>query len=239
MVVDPRRWFQPMQLASQQLTDKDRAAVAQAVATAEAKTSAEIVPVVATCSGHYERAVDIAGLWLGLAAMVIVWATWPLAPPEPGSWGHWPESLEAVGLVVAVVLGFIVGAVIASRVGWLLRLFSPRAVLRRAVETGARRAFYDARVHHTQTRHGLLLYVSLLERQAAVLADRDLVEQLGQARLDSLCTQLTTGLKQGSVAEALVQTITTAGESLSGPLPRNSGDVDELPNALVILDRPL
>lgn len=228
-----------MQLASQRLTEADRAAVAHAVAAAEAKTSAEIVPVVATSSERYQRAADIAGLWLGLAAMIAVWATWPLAPPEPGSWGHWPESLEVVALAFAVVLGFIVGAGVASRLGWLLRLFTPAVIQKRAVETGARRAFYDARVHHTQSRHGLLLYVSLLERQAAVLADRDLADQLGQDQLDSLCQELTGALKQGSVAQALIQTIKAAGEILAGPLPRTSGDVDELPNSLVILDRPL
>ncbi len=213
--------------------------MAQAVAAAEAKTSAEIVPVVATGSGRYDRAADVAGLWLGLAAMAIVWATWPLARPEPGSWGHWPVGLEVIVLALTVVVGFVGGAAVASRVGWLLRLFTPHVVRKQTVEAAARRAFFDTRIHHTQTRHGLLLYVSLLERQAAVLADRDLAEQLGQEQLDSLCVQLTTRLARGSITEALVETIAAAGELLGGRLPRNSGDVNELPNALVILDRPL
>ena len=46
-------------------SDEQRRAVAQAVAEAEGKTSAEIVPVVATASGRYDRAEDIVGLWTG------------------------------------------------------------------------------------------------------------------------------------------------------------------------------
>ena len=51
-----------MQRASELFNDEQRATIDQAVADAESKTSAEIVPVVATASGRYDRAEDIVGM---------------------------------------------------------------------------------------------------------------------------------------------------------------------------------
>ena len=51
--------------ATRLITDADRQRINAAIADAELHTSAEIVPVVASASGRYDRAEDIAGLWLG------------------------------------------------------------------------------------------------------------------------------------------------------------------------------
>ena len=59
-----------MKLASQIFNDQERKRVDDAVAQAEKRTSAEIVPVVATSSGRYDRAEDIVGLFVGLIVVV-------------------------------------------------------------------------------------------------------------------------------------------------------------------------
>lgn len=41
--------------------------------------------------------------------------------------------------------------------------------------------------------------------------------------------------REGSLAEGLVAGVTLAGDLLSGPLPRQPGDRDELPNQVVVL----
>ena len=58
--------------ASEFLTQDELKSVEQAVADAEHKTSVEIVPVIASVSGRYDRAEDLAGLWLGTVLMVAV-----------------------------------------------------------------------------------------------------------------------------------------------------------------------
>jgi putative membrane protein len=228
-----------MQLASRRVTAEDRAAISQAVADAESKTSSEIVPIVATSSGRYDRAEDVAGLWLGILALAATWFLWPRPLPEAGSWDEWPEWIELAALAVSVLLGFVAGAVAASHIGWLRRLFTPRAMLRKETQARAHQAFFDERIYRTEAHNGLLIYVSLFERQSVILGDTGIVERVGQAALDALCRQMTDRLRHGSLREAFCETIRAAGQQLAPVLPRQANHVNELPDALVILDRPL
>ena len=103
----------PVPSASQLFNDADRQRVNESVRLGESRTSAEIVPVVATTSGRYDRAEDLAGLWLGVLLMIPVVIFWP-APyqTESGSWGGSSPVWFIIRLIVAVVTGFTAGAVI-------------------------------------------------------------------------------------------------------------------------------
>lgn len=225
-----------MQQASTLFNADQRHRIDQAVAAAEAKTSAEIVPVVATASGRYDRAEDIVGLWLSATATVLLWIFLPRASDEPGSWGGLPLWLQIVFVVAAMVLAFILGAMFGGRVGWLRRLFASRKEMQDDVAARARAVFFDGRIHHTAGATGILLYVSLFEHMAAVIADQKVTEKLGQSGIDALCSELTAGLHAGDITDALCRSITSAGEKLSAILPRAADDVNELADALVMLD---
>jgi putative membrane protein len=71
---------------------------------------------------------------------------------------------------------------------------------------------------------------------AAVLADQNILDKLGQDAVDELCGVLTASLHEAHPAEAICRTVTAAGEKLAPVLPRADDDVNELPNALVTLD---
>jgi putative membrane protein len=225
-----------MQRASQHFTDGQRAAIAKAVAEAESKTSAEVVPVVATASGRYDRAEDIVGLWCALLAAAAMWFLLPHPTGETGDWGtagpFWPLAL----LIVASIVAFVVGTIAGSKVSWLRRLFTPRRQMQEEVAARAREVFFDKRVYRTAGGTGLLVYVSLYERMAAVIADQRVLEKLGQGTLDELCTQLTTALGASHPADAICATIQCAGIRLAPVLPRAEGDVNELADALVTID---
>jgi putative membrane protein len=226
-----------MKVATKRITSREREQIDAAVAEAEALTSAEIVPVVATTSGRYERGEDIVGLWVGAAALVLVWLFLPQESGESGSWGGVSAAVKLGLLLAALACGFVVGASLAARVGWLKRLFVPRRQMRDKVNARAREVFFDRRVYRTGGGTGVLVYVSLLERRAALLADQNVVDKLGQPAIDELCGQLTGELrKHRCLAEALCATIKTAGERLAAALPKTGNDTDELPNALVTID---
>ncbi|MEQ8791901.1 MAG: hypothetical protein RIC55_36930 [Pirellulaceae bacterium] len=225
-----------MKTASQRFSDAQRAQVTRAVVEAEAKTSAELVPVVATASGRYDRAEDVVGLWLTVITAVVLWIFLPGSNEDAGSWGGFPIVWQVVILIVAMAAAFVLGAVLGSRIGWLRRLFTPRREMRDEVNRRAREVFFDSRVHHTAAGSGLLLYVSLFEHQAAVIADRDVLEKLGQDVLDQLCNELIDLLRTGHPSEALCATLASAAERLAEVLPRQDDDVNELADALVTLD---
>jgi putative membrane protein len=225
-----------MQRAADFFTEDDRKRINRAVADAESRTSAEIVPAVATSSGRYDRPEDIVGLWTGLVALAVVWLVLPRESGEPGSWGGMPTGVALAALIAAVLVGFIAGAVLGSRVAWLRRLFTPGRQMREEVFTRAREVFFDNRVHHTAGASGLLIYVSFFERMAAVIGDQAVLEKVGQPALDEWCGQLTARLATQTPTEAICGVLVAAGEQLAAALPRAGDDVNELSDALVVLD---
>lgn len=225
-----------MQRASDLFNEEQLKQVEKAVIEAEARTSCEVVPVVATASGRYDRAEDMIGLWLGVFAAITVWLIFPRQSNESGSWDGVPFYVGLLTMVAVVVVAFIAGASVGSRIGWLRRLFTPRKQMLEEVSARARETFFDKRIHHTSGSTGMLIYVSLFEHIAVVLGDQEILDKLGQTFLDRLCQQLTEGLHQGDSTDVICSVIAEAGKQLSGPLPRAEGDVNELRDALVLID---
>lgn len=225
-----------MASVTNKLSADDKKRINDAVAAAESKTAAEIVPVLAAVSGRYDRPEDIVGLWVAVLALAVTWYVLP-EHARPGDWGAMPAWAHLLLLTLSVVVGFIVGAVIGANVNPLRHLFTSSQQMRDEVLLRSRQVFFDGRVHHTAGRTGILIYVSLFERMAAVLADDAVIEKLGQAALDEMRDQLTASLSSQSLADAICGTIAAASPKLADVLPRAEGDVNELPDALVVLDR--
>ncbi len=225
-----------MRLASDSFSDDARARIVKAVAIAESKTSAEIVPVVATASGRYDRAEDIAGLFVGAISAAVAWLLFEEYAPPAADWGFSLSTLKLPAMLLALVAGFVLGAFVASRVGLLRALFTPRAQMRDEVAARARAVFFDSRIHHTEGQTGVLVFVSLHERLAAVISDKAVAEKVGQAALDEVRDRLVIGLRAGALTDAICAAVEAAGEKLGPVLPREEADVNELPDALVLLD---
>lgn len=225
-----------MARASKFFTQEQRKEIADAVAEAESKTSAEIVPVVATDSGRYDRAEDSFGLVLGLLTLPVLWLLFEWHPGSQAQWGPQNPLNSILRLMLGVFGGYLVGAFAASRIGPLRRLFTTRREMYEEVESRAQETFFDQRIHHTQGGTGLLIYVSLYEHIAVVFADEAVNARLGQTALDELCKTLTDNMHSGNPTLAFVATIRAAGEKLSKVMPREANDRNELPDALVILD---
>jgi putative membrane protein len=219
-----------------QFTEQDHQQITQSVVAAEAKTSAEIMPVVAKSSGRYDRPEDIVGLWCGVLAFIAAWWIMPSPSTDANSWGGPSAAFQLFVYIASLVAGFFVGVVLAMRVNWLRALFTPKAQMAEDVLQRARSVFYDRRVHHTAGGTGVLIYVSLFEHRAAIIADESVLNKLGLSALDEICHQLTTDLSTGTIPNALCNAIATTGEKLSGVLPRDDNDVNELSDALVVLD---
>jgi putative membrane protein len=224
-----------MQKASEIINAEQRARVESAVSAAESITSCEIVPVVATASGRYDRAEDLVGLWFAMVGAVVAFLMFP-GHNDHGTWGGIPLWGQVGLLVLVMLVSFIVGAVLADRFRNLRRLFTPRSHIQEEVNLRARELFFDRRVHHTAGASGLLIFVSLYERTAVVLGDRSVVETLGEKFPEELCQRLTASLRTQDVASAICDTIQHAATTLQTALPRTANDVNELPDTLVLLD---
>jgi putative membrane protein len=209
------------------LTEAERARVEAAVQAAEQHTNAEIVPLIVGRSGIYREAHHRAGLLsavLALTALLTIETAW-------FTWG-WQAS-NAVWLLGSTVLAYSLGVWIGT---WpvLLRLFTSRERMRHKVQMRAERAFAQQGLAQTRERTGLLLMVSLLERQVYVLPDHALQACIPADRWQDIVSVVVEHMKVGDLTGGLCHGIEAAGVLIARACPSRDGDnPNELPNAVI------
>jgi putative membrane protein len=205
-------------VASRFLDDAGKRALADAIASIEAASSVEVVVAVRLESGHYRHADLLAGALAAVATLAFL------------LYAPWSFSYEAF-LVDPVLVGLLAGWVVA-RTPRARRALSSRKLRARQVTTGAHAAFHEKEVGLTRRRTGMLVYVSLLERELRVLPDRAIVEavpaEAWRARVDAMSSVIERGGGVGALAAELTALAPLLGEGL----PRAADDVNELPDAV-------
>ncbi len=226
-----------MKPASQFFSEDERRTIAAAVTEAERQTSGEIVPVVATASGRYDRAEDLFGVVLALLALALAWISFQDIRSVAGGWASGQTlALGLLPLLLIVAGGFVLGTVAATLLPVLALPFVTDKEKREEVERSAAEAFHRFRVRKTAAGTGILLYVSLYERMVRVLGDDAISEKLNQKDWDTVRDLVITGLRSNRGAEGLSQAILKCGELLSRYFPLQPGDVNEIRNELRIID---
>jgi putative membrane protein len=201
------------------ISDADRARIEQAIRAAEAKTSGEIFCVLAARSSHYSL-VPVA--WAAVLALIV---------PLPLIYlTTWPASV----IYVLQLIAFVAAAIVLSRPGLRFRVVPKRAKHDRAHST-AMRQFWAQRLHKTQSRTGVLIFVSLAERYAEIIADAGINEKVTPEVWNNAVNALTSAIRQGRIGDGLVAAIEQCGAVLAEhfPLPAGSVNPDELPDKLV------
>jgi len=198
------------------LTDATKKALAGAVQAGEAGSSAELVISVRPSSGYYLHADLLAGLTAAFAALaVLLYSPW---------------TFGLVWFIVDPLIAAALGVLVSSRTPGLRRLLTPPAVRRRQVETAARAMFVEKRIHRTTGRTGILLYISLLEREAAVVVDLGVEAVAATASWKEAVAGIEEAVRRGDDGAAVARRIEALAALLSPVLPRSADDVDELAN---------
>jgi putative membrane protein len=224
-----------MKTASTLFNEQERQSIAAAVTDAEKHTAGEIVPVVASVSGRYDRAEDLFGLLLGLVALAVAWMLFQDTTAADWAAGHTP-TLGLAAIIAIVLGGFVVGASLATRFPVLRLVLIPRREMLEEVERRALEAFQRHRVRTTAGGTGVLIYVSLYERMVRVVGDDAVAEKVSPLEWESICTLVVDAMKAGRAAQGLAQAISRSGELLARHFPIQPGDGNELANALILID---
>ena len=200
------------------LTAGDYAAIGAAIAAAEKRTSAQFVCVLAHASSGYAH---IPIIWASVLALL---TPWPLI--EFTDW-----SVQKIFLVQLVV--FIVLALIFS---WMpLRLaLVPRAVRRALAHRAALEQFVLRRIAHTKNRNGVLIFVSLAERYARILADEGIAQKVHAAEWQSAIDALISHMSEGRIAAGFTAAIEHCAALLAVQAPPD-GSANELPDRVYVM----
>jgi putative membrane protein len=201
------------------VAENDRRRIAEAITEAERATSGEIVAVIAPQSATYLHGPF---LWAALAALAV---PWPFV-----FWTWWPiQHIYALQLVVFAAL-------VAVLMPWPVRLaLVPRSVKHARAHQRAVEQFLAQNLHTTVGRTGVLIFVSVGERFAEVLADAAIHAKVPDGAWQSIVTDLTAHISKGEPGEGFVRAIRAVGDHLARHFPPEAGQPLALSNHLIVL----
>ena len=219
------------------LTADQHKVVSQAVAAAELETSGEIVTVLADRSDGYS---DIALLWAIAAAftamsVVALFPEFFLAKLDwiLGGWTHEWSAGELFGMLTGLGLLKFAGV-------WVIQLWQP---LKFALVPGPVKS---ARAHdkavalfkvgaerRTHGRTGVLIYLSMREHRAEIVADQPIAEKVPAEVWGAAMADMLIEIKQGRIAEGMAAGVRDVAMILAEHFPRAADDRNELPDRLI------
>ena len=80
------------------------------------------------------------------------------------------------------------------------------------------------------------MFISLLERRVELIADRGISEKINAEEWNGIVRELTDSLGRDDAVSGLVRAVGRCGELLKAHFPIDDDDVNELSDALVILE---
>ena len=221
------------------LSSEDHQKVTAAVAAAEQHTSGEIVTVVAESSDGYS---DIALAWAALVAFTVltlcaIFPALALAPVEAAldEWNHIFTPSEIFTIASSVGILFFLITWLAQLPASVRFALVPGRVKTDRVEDRAIELFKVGAELRTRGRTGVLIYLSMQEHRAEIVADEAITakvepEEWGKAMADMLAE-----IRQGQMAEGIVAGVRDVGVILAEHFPRADDDTNELPDRLIEL----
>jgi putative membrane protein len=201
------------------LTAAERAHIKGVIAEAESRTAGEIFVVVAHASDDY-RAIPL--LWATLVALIL---------PLPLILF---TLLPAVQIYLIQLVVFIAVAIALSHPAVKL-LVVPGRIKELHSHRLAVDQFLAHGLHTTEARTGVLIFVSVMERYAEVIADAGINAKVDRRVWDEIVKELIAETKAGRLADGLTIAIEHAGALLSTHFPPRPINRDELPNELIVL----
>lgn len=221
------------------LTEAEHLRVSEAVGLAELHTSGEIVTIVADRSDGYT---DIALIWSILAAFLAIGLFGVFPHTLLGLWasatGHW-NAEHSAGDIVTVASGIGIGVFIlallvqtADRVRFAL---VPGRIKTARAEARAIALFKVGAESKTLGRTGVLIYLSMQEHRAEIVADEAIDSRVAEEVWGETMAALLEELRHGRCADGMIAAVGRVGAILSVHFPRADDDLNELPDRLIEL----
>ena len=202
---------------------EEAAIIIKAIRDAESTTSGELVPMIVRRSstiGH------VPVLLLTLLVVLFFILEGPARQAEALG-ENWIWYLVDIVLLMAATA-------VGARLPWMQRLLTTRADQALQVDSRSVIEFYESNINRTKDATGVLIFVSLMERRAVVLADKAINDQVPKDTWSKVCDRLTAGIKKKNLGQAIREAVLECGEIMAPHFPIQSDDENELRDQLII-----
>jgi putative membrane protein len=200
--------------------DEAKSGVKRTIEGLERECSAEVVVSVAPSSGNY-RSADY--LWGALAAMALTLV-----------FVFHPHPFDATFFPLELGVAFIGAAGVSAYLLPLRRLLTPSSRMRESVAVAAKAKFIDLGVSGTRARTGILVYVSMFERNVAIISDIGIDRAAHAGSFDQAEQRLGHAVRRGDLG-AFTAALAGLGPALIELCPGRHDDVNELPDQPVVV----
>jgi putative membrane protein len=222
-----------------ELSDGDREKVSKAISAAEATTDGEVVAVTSPVSDAYH---DVALHWALVPLFaVLAWAAWrpsALVSCYDFLFGGWaPEPTLGQLLTLLLVIAALVFTVALLTLKWMpLRLaLTPGATKHRRVRRRAVTIFRAAAERRTENRAGILVYLSMGERRAEIVADEAITRVTTPETWGEAMATLLADVRDGRPGDGICAAIQQIGIVLAEHFPKTAANPNEIPDKLIEL----
>lgn len=219
------------------LTPAEHDRVSAAVAAAESASAGEIVTIVTDRSDGYA---DVALAWAALVAMtaLTVLSLFPtfylgLYDRVLGDWGREWTAQGIFTLAATVAILKFIGMVLLQLWQPLKFWLVPGSIKAARVRARAETCFKIGAERRTHGRTGILIYVSMAEHRAEIVADAAIAGKVSSEVWGEAMAALLTGIRAGDLSGGLVGAVERVGAVLAQHFPRAADDQNELPDRVI------
>ena len=219
------------------LTEDQHKIVSDAVGEAELNTSGEILTVLADRSDGYSDIIQLYCAAIGFTAMSVF-----AAFPQPfmdlwdrffGGWGHEWSIGELASMTIALgLLAYLASTLIFLSDAVRFALI-PGPTKTTRVHAQAVKHFKVGAERRTRGKTGVLIYLSMREHRAEIVADDSIAEKVSAEVLCEAMADMLDEIKSGKIAEGMAVGVRDVGFVLAEHFPRDEDDENELPDRLI------
>jgi len=201
------------------LSQEDQRRISEAIRAAEANTAGEIVCVLARASSNY---MTYATAWSALLALIAPWVLIALT------------NLSVREIFLAQIVLFVVLFLILSESS-LGRILVPHRARRAEAHRAAMEQFMIRGMARKKNRAGVLIFVSLAEHYARIVADDGIASKVDQSVWQDAIDTLLSCAGEGEIAEGFVIAVEKCGHVLAEHFPPEPGGEDQLPDRIYLI----
>lgn len=224
------------------LSSEDHVRIELAIATAERGTRGEIVCIVTDEVGPYA---EVPLAWAAVVALVFPFLMLAGAGAVglfDYAFGGWVAAqlaathaavLTALTTYALLQCTLFVGVFVIASIPPIRRRLTPVLLKRARVRKRALEQFFERGLNETEERTGVLIFVSLNDRRAEVLADSGINAKVDASAWSDVVTDLVAGVVAGRPGDGIVAAIGRCGGILAGHFPAEPDNLDELPDRLI------
>jgi putative membrane protein len=201
------------------ISAQDRERISNAIHAAEEKTSGEIVCVLAQTSS------DVAALPVLIAAIAALALPWLLV-------AFTAMTVQRIlSLQIAVFL-LLVMFLCLPRIRVALM---PRKARRAIAYRAAMEQFTTRGIARKKDRCGILIFVSMAERYARIIADDGIAARVPQSEWQAAVDALVKHIREDRITEGIIAAINLCGNELARHFPRTGAKREELPDRIYLI----